>query len=487
MDQDQARAAIAAMFDAEGFRIQGHALIDLLADLLAQQLAGRGKVLDWREPTDEDLRWRQPLPQMPAISADGLLARLKDDILAGNLAIHHPHNLGHQVAAPLPQAALCDLVAALANQAMAVYETGPSATMLERQVLRWLAELVGWPQAQGVLTSGGAQANLTALLAARQATLRRHGIDAWQDGVGARPLRILASEHAHYSVARAAGIMGLGSAAVVKVAADDAGGMRPDALAAAHWACLDEDAIVIAVAATASCTPTGSVDPLREIGQYCRAQQLWLHVDGAHGASMLLSPQRREQLDGMELADSLTWDGHKLLYMPAAVSAVLFRHGADSYAAFAQDASYLFQGETAEAEAYNVSYRTLECTKRMMGLKLWAAFSLYGVEGLGMLVDEVCGRARLFSGLVAAHPQFELLMAPQTNIVCFRHLQPGLAAEALSRHQATLRQRIVQSGAYHLTQVEYRGEIWLRVTLMNPFTEQAHLAALLDLMTRSSA
>ena len=487
MDQDQARAAIAAMFDAEDFRIQGHALIDLLADQLAQQLAGRGKVLDWREPADEDLRWRQPLPQTPALDAAGLLARLKNDILPGNLAIHHPHNLGHQVATPLPQAALCDLVAALANQAMAVYETGPSATMLERQVLRWLAELVGWPQAQGVLTSGGAQANLTALLAARQATLHRHGIDAWCDGVGARRLRILASEHAHYSVARAAGIMGLGSTAVIKVAADATGGMRLDALAAAHRACLDENAIVIAVAATAGCTPTGSIDPLREIGQYCHAQQLWLHVDGAHGAAMLLSSQRRGQLDGIELADSLTWDGHKLLYMPAAVSAVLFRRAADSYAAFAQDASYLFQGESAEAEAYNVSYRTLECTKRMMGLKLWAAFSLYGVEGLGALVDEVCGRARLFAELVAAHPQFELLMAPQSNIVCFRHLQPGLAGPALSRHQAALRQQIVQSGAFHLTQVEYRGEIWLRVTVMNPFTERMHLAALLDLIALSAA
>src|SRR5690606_37508915 len=202
-----------------------------------------------------------------------------------------------------------------------------------------------------------------------------------------------------------------------------------------------ENAIVIAVAATAGCTPTGSIDPLQEIGRYCQTHGLWLHVDGAHGASLLLSSRCRAQLDGIALADSLTWDGHKLLYMPAAVSAVLFRNAADSYAAFAQDASYLFHGETPEAEAYNVSYRTLECTKRMMGLKLWAAFSLYGVEGLGALVEEVCERARLFAELVTAHPQFELLMAPQTNIVCFRHPQPGLDAAALCRHQAALRQR----------------------------------------------
>ncbi|MGZ8251995.1 MAG: pyridoxal phosphate-dependent decarboxylase family protein [Methylophilaceae bacterium] len=478
------QALIASMFDAEAFRTTGHALIELLADQLKANLQGQGQVLNWRDPATEDQHWQQALPQTPTLDSDGLLEKLRTDILPNSLAIHHPHNLGHQVATPLPMAALCDLVAALTNQAMAVYETGPSATMIERQVIRWLNALVGWDAGDGFLTSGGAQANLTALLAARQHSATWN---VWRQGVADhRPLVILASEHAHYSVSRAAGIMGLGTDAVIKVSADKQGSMEMTALIAAHQHCIASDQLVIAVVATAGCTPTGSIDPLADIGRYCNAQQLWMHVDGAHGASALLSDRHSHQLEGIALADSVVWDGHKLLYMPAPVSAVLFREAKNSYAAFAQDASYLFQGNNQEAEAYNVSYRTLECTKRMMALKLWAAFSLYGIEGLGALVNEVFSKARLFADKLEAHVSFELMMHPQTNIVCFRHLQPGLSTENLNRHQADLRQQIVQSGAFHLTQVELNGELWLRCTLMNPFTQVEHLDTLLHLIVELS-
>jgi L-2,4-diaminobutyrate decarboxylase len=457
------------MFDPAGFRLQGHALIDLLADHLETSLAGENKVLQWKLPAQEDLRWKAPLPHTPSLSASGLLERIRDDILPAGLAIHHPHNLGHQVATPLPMAALCDLVAALTNQAMAVYETGPAATMLERQVIRWLAELIGWDHAEGVLTSGGAQANLTALLAARQ---QAAGWNIWKEGVAGGPaLKILASEHAHYSVSRAAGIMGLGTDAVVKVAADDQGRMDMSALAEMHRQAIASGGRIMAVVATAGCTPTGSIDPLDEIGAYCRQHTLWMHVDGAHGASTLLSEQHRNMLRGIERADSVVWDGHKLLYMPAAVSAVLFRNTAHSYAAFAQEASYLFQGQSHEEETYNTSYRTLECTKRMMGLKLWAAFSLYGATGLGELVDKVFATARLLSDKLQAAPDFDLLMSPQTNIVCFRH---GTG------DQSELRKRLVESGAFHLTQVNLHGGVWLRATVMNPFTAESDLDALLD-------
>lgn len=467
-DDAPAPIAIGEMFDPQQFRNGGHALIDVLADYLAANLAGEGKVLEWQAPQIADQDWQQPLPQQAALTPAGLLDMLQHAILPASLAIHHPRNLGHQVASPLPMAALCDLVAALTNQAMAVYEAGPAATLIERQVIRWLAELIGWQGVGGILTSGGAQANLTALLAARQ---HMAGWDIWQHGAAAGPsLKILASEHAHYSVARAAGIMGLGMNAVVKVSADDRGGMDYAALRDAHRETTKSGARVLAVVATAGCTPTGSIDPLADIGAYCREHGLWLHVDGAHGASALLSSQYRSALQGIELADSVVWDGHKLLYMPAAVSAVLFRNPEHSCAAFAQEASYLFQGSSHGDEAFNTSYRTLECTKRMMGLKLWAAFSLYGVNGLGQLVEQVFATARLLADKLNAAEDFELLMPPQTNIVCFRyHLGD----------QAALRRTLVESGAFHLTQVKLGEDIWLRTTIMNPLTAESDLDALL--------
>jgi len=457
------------MFDPAQFRANGHALIDILADYLAASMAGQGKVIDWKAPAAEDLNWQQSLPQSATMDPTGLLQKLRDDILPAGLSIHHPRNLGHQVAAPLPMAALCDLAASLTNQAMAVYETGPAATMIERQVIRWLTELVGWRDAAGVLTSGGAQANLTALLAARQCMA---DWNVWQQGVGAgQPLCILASEHAHYSVSRAAGIMGLGVDAVVRIAADDQGSMSMTALAEACRQTEAAGARIIAVVATAGCTPTGSIDPLVEIGAYCRQQGLWLHIDGAHGASALLSGRHRAALRGIELADSVVWDGHKLLYMPAAVSAVLFKNPQHSYAAFAQEASYLFQGQSSEEESFNSSYRTLECTKRMMGLKLWAAFSLYGAQGLGSLVEQVFAVARTLAAKLQAAADFELLMSPQTNIVCFRY---G------GGDQPEFRKKLVESGAFHLTQVNLHGKVWLRTTVMNPLTAESDLEALLE-------
>lgn len=469
------KTTLDAMFSPENFRSAGHALIDILAEYLSGNLQGNGAVLDWEAPAAAMQHWQEALPLQGGMTPAQLLQAIEQDILSASLHIHHPRNLGHQVATPLPMAALCDLVAALTNQAMAIYETGPSATLLERQVIRWLGELIGWQDIEGVLTSGGAQANLTALLAARQV---KAGWDVWQQGVrGGKPLRILTSEHAHYSVSRAAGIMGLGTDAVVKVAADPDGCMNVLALQSAWEACRKEDAQPFAVAATAGCTPTGSIDPLREISEFCRTHDLWLHVDGAHGASALLSEALRPQLDGIALADSIVWDGHKLLYMPATVSAVLFRNPRHSYAAFAQEASYLFQGNSDSEEAYNTSYRTLECTKRMMGLKLWAAFCLYGVQQLGGLVEHVFAMAGRLADKLAAAEDFELLMPPQTNIVCFRprHGDP-----------ASIRRNLVESGAFHLTQVQLHGRIWLRTTIMNPFTTDENFDALLAAIRKAA-
>lgn len=459
-----------AFFDPGQFQSTGHTLIEILAEYLDKNLQGNGKVLNWEPPESALQHWQEPLPLHGRLSPEALLLKLREDILSANLHIHHPRNMGHQVAPPLPIAALCDLVAALSNQAMAVYETGPSATMLERQVLQWLGTLIGWDECEGVLTSGGAQANLTALLAARQKMATGN---IWKFGVAqeSSPLKILASEHAHYSVSRAAGIMGLGLDAVIKIPADKHGRMDTGALKIIHQHIESSKSKVMAVVATAGCTPTGSVDPLPEIATYCHEHDLWLHVDGAHGASALLSSRYRSILHGIELADSIVWDGHKLLYTPAAVSAVLFKHPGNSYLAFSQDASYLFQGKSQEEEIFNTSYRTLECTKRMMGLKLWFGFSLYGVNGLGELINQVFATAKLLAEKIRALEGFELLMPPQTNIVCFRY---G------SGDQSTLRKKLVETGSFYITQVTLDETTWLRTTIMNPLTTADDLDALLE-------
>ena len=456
-------------FDAEIFRSTGHQLIDLLAQTLSENYDGKNHVLNWKSPTEADLLWQKPLPLNATLTHEELIIQLRDCILPSGLAIHHPRNLGHQVATPLPIAALCDLVASLTNQAMAVYETGPMATLLERQVLRWLNLLVGWNHAGGVLTSGGAQANLTALLVARQKTADGN---VWKNGVkdNAR-LKIIASEHAHYSISRAAGIMGLGTDAVIKIASNHEGRMSITSMEEQYQHAISNQDCIISVVANAGCTATGSIDPLDEIGKFCERENLWFHVDGAHGASALLSKKHSHALHGIERANSIVWDGHKLMYMPATVSAVLFRKPQDGFSAFSQQASYLFQDDSGGEAEFNISLRTLECTKRMMALKLWAAFSLYGVSGMGQLVEQVFSMARLLADKLSACNDFVLLMPPQTNIVCFRHK---------GSDQSAIRRAIIESGAFHLTQVTQNNAVWLRTTLMNPLTTEQDLDALIQ-------
>ena len=470
---------IETLFDPAQFASLGRSLVDLLSTYLQESLEAQSPVLRWDAPDIAMSGWRDSMPHKGVMDLDGFLQRLKTDVLDPSLRVHHPRNLGHQVAPPLPVAALADLVSALTNQAMAVYETGPSATLVERQVIQWLASSIGWQGAAGVLTPGGAQANLTALLAARQTMA---GWDVWKQGAGAgAKLRILASEHAHYSVSRAAGIMGLGTNAVLAVPADPFGCMSMPALCSAWESSVARHEQPFVVVATAGSTPTGSIDPLAEIGAFCREKRLWLHVDGAHGASMLLSEQLGPSLKGIEQADSVVWDGHKLLYMPATVSALIYRDPKNSFAAFSQEASYLFQGGSDAAEDFNTSYRTLECTKRMMGLKLWTALTLYGTERLGELVKHVFATARQFSEMLGRAEDFELLMQPQTNIVCFRHLpHPALSHAEMNAYQTRLRTGLVRSGAFHLTQTSLDGEVWLRATVMNPMTMPNDLAQLLN-------
>jgi L-2,4-diaminobutyrate decarboxylase len=274
--------------------------------------------------------------------------------------------------------------------------------------------------------------------------------------------------------------MGLGSDSVIKVSANKQGHLDLNALIDAHKTCLNDEAIVIAVVANAGSTATGSIDPLLIIGEYCNQNGLWLHVDGAHGASSLLSTVHRGKLNGIQLADSIVWDSHKLMYMPAMVSAVLFKEEKHSFAAFNQEASYLFQGESDQDEIFNTSYRTLECTKRMMALKMWASFSLYGTDGLGSLIEEVYAQAQLFAKKIESRKDFELLMMPETNIVCFRYLSHKLDPNKLNPLQSHIRRQLIKSGSFHLSQVDIHAHTWLRACIMNPFTSAQDLDDLLN-------
>jgi L-2,4-diaminobutyrate decarboxylase len=207
-------------------------------------------------------------------------------------------------------------------------------------------------------------------------------------------------------------------------------------------------------------------------------------VDGAHGASAAFSHTHRARLKGIERADSVVWDAHKLMLSPALVTAVIFRDGRRSHEAFAQQASYLFaNAESAAPPWYDIATRTLECTKLMLALRVWAILAVHGPKLLGDYVDGMFDLARRFAERLAAAPDFELAVAPECNIVCFRFRPSGAGGAtgvALDELQSRVRKRIVESGRFYLVQVRLPAGQFLRVVLSNPFIRDEHLAELLD-------
>lgn len=240
----------------------------------------------------------------------------------------------------------------------------------------------------------------------------------------------------------------------------------------------------MAVVATAGSTATGSFDDLERIGALCEERGIWLHVDGAHGASALLSERHAHRVRGLRHARSIAWDPHKMMLMPLSAGLVLMRSERDLESAFAQRAPYLFHGAEGE-RVWDQGLRSFQCSRRADVMKLWVAIQRYGANGFGALYDRLCDVATAMHGQVAAHPSFEALHVPECNILCFRYRPRGAVdGEALDELNRELRERYNRSGAGWITATNLGGKRVLRVTIMNPRTTARDTAEVLDGLAR---
>jgi L-2,4-diaminobutyrate decarboxylase len=436
-------------------------LAPVVADYVRRAQAGEGKVIV--QPSIDELLGALDFENVVARGGD--LESLVRWVLDASNHLQNPRYMGHQVAIPMIASALADLVHGVTNNGMAVYEMGPAGTAIERGLVRWALAKLSWQKTgDGVLTHGGSLANLGALLAARGHALPR----SWHDGVGTGAV-VLASEVAHYSIARVVSVLGLGASALVRVAVDDRLRMRPEALAAQLDAERRAGRTVMAVVASAGATATGSFDPLLEISAVCRERDVWLHVDGAHGASLVLSSAHRHALAGVEQADSLTWDAHKLLGTSALCAFQLVREREALASSYKQQASYLLSDDDRPGE--DLSRLTFECTKALLSLKLFFNLALVGEAGLAQHVAHLVDRTRLFYETIRARAGFECFASPECNILCFRYGTD-------SALQDRIREQLVQEGDFYITRATIAGASWLRIVVMNPLTDTEHVEAL---------
>ncbi|GAB3230479.1 lysine decarboxylase DesA [Glycomyces halotolerans] len=410
---------------------------------------------------------------------DDALDEIGELYLRDAVWFHHPRYLAHLNCPVALPAVAAETVLAAVNTSVDTWDQSAGGTLIEQRLIAWTAARIGLgPDADGVFTSGGTQSNLQALLLARDEaveTVVKNSAEPLRDVEALPRLRLFASPHTHFSVVKAARLLGLGEDAVVTVPADRRFRMDPVALDEALTRCVDDGHVPAAVIATAGTTDHGAIDPLAPIAEVCAAHEVWFHVDAAYGCGLLVSPTRRGLIDGVERADSVTVDYHKSFFQPVSSSAVLVRDRA-SLRHVTHHADYL---NPAGAALPNQVDKSLQTTRRLDALKLWMTLRAFGPDTIGAMFDRVCDLAAEVWEHLRNDPRFETAApASELSTVLFR-LRGG-DDEAQRRARAAI--AAAGEGMVAATRVE--GRTALKLTLLNPETTLDDVVPVLDALAR---
>ena len=472
------------------FRTHGKALIDWIADYYEQ--IEQYPVLSQVAPGAV----RAALPGAPPEQGEpfaALMADVERIIMPGITHWQSPNFFAYFPANTSFPSILGELLSAgLGVQGM-LWQTSPAVTELETHVLDWLVGMLGLPErflssgaGGGVIQDTASSAVLAAMLAARERMtndeLRMTNEDppaaVSSIAAGNDPrLRAYTSTQAHSSVAKAAGIAGVGRDNLRAVGVDEKFAMRPDELRRLIEADRAAGLRPFFVVASVGTTSSTAIDPVGEIGAICRAYGLWLHVDAALAGTAALCPEFRHIHDGLELADSYAFNPHKWMFTNFDCNCFWVADRAALINALSILPDYLRNAAT-EAGAV-IDYRDwhVQLGRRFRALKLWFVIRSFGVEGLRARVREHVRLAQLFAGWVAADPRFELAAPAPLNLVCFRLRQGGDAANR------ALLQRLNASGKLYLTHTVLDGRYTLRLSIGGTLTEERHVRAAWGEMT----
>ena len=448
------------------------AVQELVEDVVDQLLDQLGAAQDRSPLPDDSTIPEGRIPASPR-SQNDLLSDL-ETIVAGSMNPAHPGYIGHMDTMPTTVSVLGDLVASAVNNNMLSVEMSPVFSELEVQLTETIASEFGLgPDAGGVLTSGGSLANLHALSVARNDAFDVHGDGL--TGLDREPV-LFASEVAHTSLQKAAMLLGLGTEAVVAVETDANSRMKPHALRKAIERAERAGRAPFCVVATAGTTTTGNIDPLSELGSVAEEHELWFHVDAAYGGALVFSEAERGRLDGIETADSVTFNPQKWCYVAKTCAMALFADFDVLQEDFRVGAPYM-RGDDAIP---NLGELSVQGTRRGAVLKLWLTFQHLGREGLGQLINESYRLTALIRNRVAERDALELASEPEMNLVCFRVTPDWCPPDERDALNGRLQRQLLSEQDIFVSLPTYRDNRWLRVVLLNPFTDETTLGRLFD-------
>jgi aromatic-L-amino-acid decarboxylase len=418
-------------------------------------------------------------------------------IIANSRHNGHPRFFGYVASPATAPGAFADLIASALNANQTSWRSGPAATEIERTVINWLAELIGYDNvdrpAHGLLTSGGSMANMTALLMAHRAKSEPNvaASGLWNS---AAPMTIYASDQIHMSIPKAADILGLGRAQVRLVPSDDRFRMNAAVLRQTIAGDLDRGLKPFCVVGSAGTVNTGAVDPLDEIADVATEFNLWFHIDGAYGALAALDETKRPLFRGLERADSISLDPHKWLYVPIDSGCLLFRDEARARAAFSFDgADYIKVHEQNETEAFAFWNYGPELSRRFRALKIWLTLRYYGVRRIARSITEDNAMATYLGEQVEAATDFELLAAPELSICCFRYVPTNFQTRLQSTNDAAvdseldelntnIMNAVQRGGRAYLSSATIRGQFALRACITNFRTTRGDIDETLEII-----
>ncbi|MGD0738465.1 MAG: aspartate aminotransferase family protein [Terracidiphilus sp.] len=481
--ESKGRARVSPLeIDPEQFRLLGHELVDRIAGLLESL------------PTRPVTRGESPLNIRKALDADRslpnhgtdpaqLLRHAADLLFEHSLFNGHPRFWGYITSSAAPIGALGDLLAAAANPNVGAWPLSPMASEIEAQTIRWIAEMLGYPEeCGGLFVSGGNMANIVGFLAARQA---KAGRDVRSAGLGSERLRVYCSKEAHTWIQKAADIAGMGTDAIRWIATNDR--MQIDVSALRQQIEADRDAgeRPILVVGNAGTVSTGAVDPLSELAAICREFDLWFHVDGAYGAMAAILPEAPQEFAGLGKADSIAMDPHKWLYAPLEAGCALVRNREKLRDAFSYHPPY-YHFETEAINYYDLGPQN---SRGFRALKVWLALQQAGRDGYVQTISEDIRLAGELFRRIAQTPQLEAL-TQSLSITTFRFIPSDLERGGeenegyLDQLNNELLTRLQNSGEAYLSNAIVRGRFALRACIVNFRTTQADIEALPPLIVR---
>lgn len=423
----------------------------------------------------------EPLPE-EGRPFEEVLAFVREHVLPYPMGNSHPRFYGFINASADPVGILADFLAAAMNPNC--WGGDHAAIHIEARVMRWLAEMLGFPaEAEGILVSGGSMANFTALAAARRAMTPGNVREEGLAGPDRPRLVVYASDQVHACVDKAVDLLGIGTRQLRKIATDERFRIRMPELSAAVSADRSAGRLPAIVVGNAGTVNTGAIDPLSELADFCAREKLWFHVDGAYGAMASIVPSLKPLFDGMERADSIAADPHKWLYVPYEAGATLVREPGRLSATFRKFPEYLasdpespFPGPAWFAE------RGVELSRGFKALKVWMGLKTHGRRAYAAQIENDVRLAAYIAAEVDRRPDFERLAESPLSIANFRFHppNPNLSEEALDHINRRIVNRLVGDGSFFLAPTILKGRTALRVSITNFRTREEDLLALLN-------